>query len=469
MIELWPDQQQVYIQARGRRAAGCKSLLVVCPTGWGKTVWFSFLAQNALAKGGTVVIVVHRAELLDQVSQTLGKFAVPHSYIAPGYPYDPHARIHIASAFALARRLENIAEPSVLIVDEAHHAIGGSTWGHIIKAWQTAYLVGVTATPARLSGEGLGDMFQEMLVGPSVSEMIRAGRLSDYKLFAPSSVDLRGVPIRGGDYVGGELAKRVDKPTVTGDAVSEYRTKAHGKRAVAFCVSVEHAKNVAAQFSAAGYSATAVDGKMERSFRSNIIDRFRRGQIQILTSCDLISEGFDLPAIECGIFLRPTMSLRLWLQQAGRCLRSFPGKQYALLLDHANNCRTHGLPDDERTWTLEGRDKSRRKTAVPVRQCPFCYAVVPAAAQSCRYCQRTFAVSPREVKQVAGTLSEVDRIRDEWAADQSFRTARDNATTTTELIAIGLARGMKNPSGWAWHVMNERARKRRPVIHPLKV
>ena len=457
MITLRDYQNTAVDALRNSYRTGNRRPLLVSPTGSGKTVLFSYMASEAKRRGNRVMILAHRAELLDQISRTLRDFTVPHGFIAPGFPNDGRFDVQVASVFALARRINRVKQPDLIIIDEAHHAIANSTWGKIIEAWPEARVLGVTATPCRLSGDGLGDVFDDLVHGPTVAELIELGSLSPYRLFAPNPINLTGVHIRAGDYVKGELAAAVDKPSITGDAIREYSRRANGKRAVVFCISVEHAVHVAAQFKAAGYSAASIDGGMERTERKRINDAFSAGSIQILTSCDLISEGYDLPAIEVAILLRPTQSLSLYLQQVGRALRIFPGKTEAVILDHAGNAFRHGLPDDDRDWSLDGTKNSKRERDpddIPVKSCPKCLAAVRSISQTCKHCGHVFEVRAREIVQVEGELQEIDKD----AMRRQIRREQASAKTMDDLIALGASRGYKNPRAWAQHVFNARQR-----------
>lgn len=447
MIQLRPYQSGLIERTRVAIREGFKAPLIVSPVGSGKTVMFSYFASRAISKGKRILILAHRDELIDQISDTLSEFLVPHSFIAAGRSFDPRCPAHVASVFSAVRRLDKIHAPDIIVIDEAHHGIRGSTWGKILDAFPNAIRIGVTATPVRLSGEALKDMFNSLILGPTVEELIKSGHLCPYKIYAPSTIDTSGIHTRGGDFAKAELAMAADKPTITGDAIHEYKKHADGKRAIVFCVSIDHTKHVAEQFSKAGYSAKSIDGKMDRSDRKQMVDGFRSGNVQVLTSCDIISEGFDLPAIECAIMLRPTKSLALWIQQTGRALRPYPGKDCAIILDHAGNCMTHGLPDEPREWTLEGRDKKKGVKSL-VKVCPQCFAAQPIFRDKCKYCEFTFPVKPREIAHVQGSLVEVD------PATMRRRKKAENrkANTLEELIALGRSRKYKHPYGWAHHM-----------------
>jgi superfamily II DNA or RNA helicase len=455
-ITLRPYQTTLVERTRANFIVGKRAQLLVLPTGGGKTVCFSYMAGAARAKGLTVWILAHRVELLEQISKTLRDFGIAHGMIAPGYLGDRRQPVQVASVFTLARRLDRYTAPDLIIVDEAHHAISKSTWGTVINTFPEARLLGVTATPIRLSGEGLGDLFQVMVQGPTVADLIEQGALSPYRLFAPAGVDLSGVHSKMGDFVRGELAGAMDKRSITGDAVSHYNKLAPGKRAIAFCVSVEHAEHVAAQFREAGIPAASIDGGMDKALRQSVLASFTAGDLRVLTSCDLVSEGFDVPAIEVAILLRPTQSLGLYLQQVGRALRIFPGKAEAIILDHAGNVKRHGLPDEDRIWSLDGKSKKRaaKPSEVLVKTCPQCFATVASAATHC-LCGHAFVAVARVVEQIEGNLEEVNVEQ----ARREARQAQGRAQSETDLVALGRSRGMKRPELWARHVIRARHAK----------
>ena len=465
MIQLRPYQEQCIAGLRGAFAAGYHSPLLVSPTGSGKTVMFSYLTDKLVGGGKRVVLLCHRDELVDQISRTLSEFNVKHGNITAGSLYDRRLLAHVASVFTLARRLDRVAVPDYVIVDEAHHGVAGSTWGKVIACWRQKNpklrVIGVTATPERLSGEGLGETFDEMILGPTVRELIDIGALCEYRLFAPQTqIDLSGVHMQAGDYNRKELAALIDKPAIVGDTVKEYSRLINGAPSVAFCVSIEHAEHVADNFRSAGFRAVSIDGKMDKALRREIVRDFGRGQINVMTSCSLIDEGFDCPGIVGVIELAPTWSLARCMQRRGRGFRPFAGKDAAIFLDQVNNSARHGLPDDPREWSLLGRDERKGKKKdednIACRQCMTCYAVSPAAASKCRDCGLPFPIKARKIEEVAGTLSEVEVARMRRAA------AREQAAAETleDLIRIGTQRGFKNAAGWARHVYEARQAKR---------
>lgn len=465
-MQLRPDQVLFCKQVSAALCRAPHSVLAVAPTGSGKTVCFSSLTKEWTTKNlfTRVMILVHRRELLQQVSACLTSWGVEHGIIAPDAPNHKSRRVQIASVLTLVRRLAEHDPPDYLIIDEAHHAILGSSWGEIFRAWPRAKRLGVTATPERLSGEGLREVFSTLVCGPSVKELMDLGALSSYRLFAPPVQYADRVTRHMGDYARGELAKAMDTRTITGDAVQHYFRLAKGKRTMVFCVSVAHAESVAQKFVEAGVSAQSIDGEMTNTERAGILALFAAGTIDVLTSCDLVSEGFDLPAVEVAILLRPTQSLALHLQQMGRALRPYPGKVAAIILDHAGNTARHGFPDDVRAWSLDGKAARRKLEGdcdPSVKVCPKCFAAVVAMETICPECGHEFQiVNPlRSVVYVEGTLTEVD-----LQAQRQAARAQQGATSSLEgLISLGKSRGYRNPYVWAKHVWESRQSKRQGV------
>lgn len=453
MITLYPYQQKLVDQARASMLSGKRAPLLVSPVGSGKTVIFSYLAARVASKGKRVLILAHRDELLDQISETLSAFQVQHSFIAAGRSYDADLPVHVCSVLTAARRLSKIPAPSLIISDEAHHCISTSTWGRVIAHFPASYKMGVTATPRRLSGEPL-DLFDDLILGPSVSELIKEGRLSDYKIYAPSTIDTTGIKTTAGDYAKKALESAADKPSITGSAVHEYARRAMGKRAIAYCVSVEHARHVCQEFRNIGIASESIDGTMVADSRRQIVRSFREGKTQVLTSVDIVSEGFNLKELEVAISLRPTQSLGLWIQQTGRALRAFPGKSHAIILDHAGNTLRHGFPDDDREWSLLGHKKTRGETETPpaVKICPKCFAAVRAGPLACPYCGFTYLIQPREIEEIDGELEELTRE----SVQREKRREQGSAQTLEDLVQLGRSRGYKNPYGWASHLIKAR-------------
>lgn len=466
MIELYPFQDELVGDLRSAIRAGSKSPLLVSPTGSGKTVIFAYLVSRMAEKGVRSHILAPRKEIIRQISNTLTQFGTEHGFCAAGRPYDPDQLIHVGSVYTVARRLDQIPVPDYAIIDEAHHAIPESTWDTCVKYWREKntrlILPGVTATPERLSGEGLRGTFDSMIVGPSVRELIDAGFLSDYKIFAPANaVDVSKMRTLGGEYRKDDMEGVMVKSTITGNAVDHYKKYLSGKPAIAFCISIRHAQHVAHEFQLEGFNALSVDGKMSPKLRESITQSFADGKLDILCSCDLISEGYDVPGVWGAILLRPTMSKALFLQQVGRCLRKSPGKDVAFILDHVGNWARHGLPDTVHEWSL---DSKRRKASdkdpddIAIKQCPECGFIVGTAALECSECGYVFETKGREIQEVEGELVEITEAQRAMLA-LPFRSAVAECDDLMQLYEYGKLRKMKNPWYWAQHVMAARRKR----------
>jgi DNA repair protein RadD len=439
-MNLYPYQLQGV--SKIREAFGrVKRVLYVLPTSGGKTVIMSHIALKTIQRNRRVLIIVHRVELLRQTGQKLAAMGIPHGYISTEHTQNDQWPVQIAMVATLVNRK---TEPfNLIIVDECHHT-PSATYQDVISRHPDAYLLGVTATPCRLDGKGLADCFDEMVQGPQIYDLIEFGSLTPPVTYAPAvGIDLKGVRSVAGDYVRSALEEAVSKPSVTGSAVKEYTTHAPGRPCVVFCVSVAHAEQVAAEFRLQGYRAVSVDGKTDRDERERMIQGLADGTVQVLCSCDIISEGTDVPAIEVGISLRPTKSLSLYIQQMGRVLRRHEGKTRALLLDHAGNCHRHGLITMHRDWTLEeGAEKKR--TASEIRQCTKCYAVYESSGTVCPECGTTPPPKPRELVRVAGELVPVE---DAERAKEAAKRELWGRKSFEEWTAIARKRGYK--AGWA--------------------
>lgn len=439
-IVLRPKQQLAVQRVREEFAAGNQRVLLVAPTAFGKTITFSYICRAAASLGNRVIIIAHRQELIEQISRALSKFGVDHGIISPQYSPSYRKPVQVASIGTLLARLKKDKIPKeytcfkLAVLDEAHHLLPENTFGKVYELLKNPRLLGVTATPHRGNGRGLGKeaggLFQTLIEVTNVKELIQEGYLSDFTVYAPPvELDLSDVKIMAGDFEKKALADKVDKPMVIGSAVREYSKVCPGAPAVVFCVSIEHCTHVAAQFKEAGFDFRVIDGSMADTQRKALIDGLGNG-IQGLVSCDVISEGTDIPAITCAIFLRPTKSLGLFIQQAGRALRTIYADGYdlstregrlaaiaaspkprAILLDHAGLTYVHGLIDDEREWSLAGKKKRPRKQQeqeqrLRFSQCPKCFTV-HELAPVCPSCEHVYEVASRKVDEREGELQEI--------------------------------------------------------------
>lgn len=452
---LRPRQQKAIEDVRAAYRAGYKAPLLCASTGFGKTHTAAEIIKSAIDRGNDVWFLAHLREILDDTARRLEQAGIPHGFIMAGMPRNPFKPVQIVSVQTAVRR-PVVRKPGLIIVDECHLAVA-DTYRQVLAAAGNPPILGLTGTPCRLDGRGLGELFDTIIPTCSTGDLIAEGLLAPIRYYAPTKPDLGDIRTRAGDYALDQLAEAVDRPSIIGDAVAHYRKYAHGRRAVAFCVNIKHAEHTAAAFTAAGYRAVAISGESTREERRQALTGLRQGTIDIVCNCALWVAGVDCPEIGCVILLRPTKSLTMYLQSVGRGLRTCAGKPDLIVLDHASCVFTHGLPQDPREWTLDAKPKRANANAPAVRECPSCFAC-HAPAPVCPCCGHVYVreTVPQGPQQLAGELVEVDEaaIRRERNREQAA------AQTLEQLIEIGRKRGMKSPHGWAKHVLAARQRKR---------
>lgn len=465
MIRLRDYQEHLVGGARSAIERGISRLLVQSPAGSGKTVTSSFMVHGAHQRGMRAMFAVHREELAKQASKTFRGFGIPHGYVMSSMTMDARQSVHVAMIDTLRNRIDKVPRPDMLVVDECHHAVSPS-WQKVINHYHErgTLIIGLSATPIRLDGRPLSGMFDEMILGPTVRYLIDIGSLAEYDYYRPPSlIDLTGVKSRGGDFASDQLAEVTDTPKIVGDAVEHYLRLMPGKRAIAFAVNVKHSQNVAATFKAAGVPAAHLDGETPPAVRAAIIQAFERGEILVLSNVNLFSEGFDVKACEGVLILRATQSLALHIQICGRAMRVDPANpnKRAIILDHVNNLSRHGLPDEEREWSLDGKKKraGRKKDAddqsVKVSQCPKCYHV-HQPQPTCPNCGHVYEATARKMEQVEGELIKV--TPEQKAAIQRERLQRQKSARSLEDLQA-LEKEFGYSRGWAKHVWTARSGK----------
>ena len=461
MIQLRDYQQGMVQDVRQAYGQGFRAPLLVAPCGAGKTVLFGFIAYQAAARGNRTLALVHRQELLTQTSRTLSRFEVAHGIIAPSAEKTDDL-VQVASVQTLVRRLGRMDwTPGLIVVDEAHHTTQETGHGKVLAHFADAKVLGVTATPERLDGKGLGiragGFFDVLVEGPTVAALVEQGYLSRPVVFAPQTqLDLSGIRTLGGDYEKGALAAAMDRPAIHGDAVKHYRQYCNGAPAIAFCVSVAHAENVAEAFRQAGFQAASIDGSLDDKTRRQRIEDLGAGKLHVLTSCEIISEGTDIPVVGAALLLRPTQSLSLALQQIGRALRPCQGKERAVIIDAVGNVLRHGHPLEDRQWSLDSKPRRQRKSddvdRTTVKVCPHCECAHPHAP-ACPSCGHEYPNQARHIEQVDGALVEIK------PGDRRLALKREQAQckTLAELRELGRAHGYRE--GWAdaiWRYRQDR-------------
>lgn len=463
MTGLYPHQQEGVTQIGDAFRAGHRAVLYQLATGGGKTTVFSHIAARMVARRRRVGVLVHRRELLDQARARLAVEGIEAAAIAPRQQIDLAGLAHVASVQTLVKRLDQLPPDwfDLLVVDECHHSPAWM-WSSILAHFSTARILGVSATPIAANGAGLGSHYSELICGPSPQWLTDHGYLAPAEMFSPPGIDRDRIRKRMGEFIAGEASGMMRSDSIIGDSLALYRQHLDGRTAVAFCCDVAHAEAVADMFRRNGVPAAAIDGTMRRDPGAipRILADLADGTLRVVTSCDLIGEGTDIPSVGGALLLRPTQSVALHLQQIGRPLRHQPGK-VAVICDQVGNIRTHGCHlwdqhGQERTWTLEGSRRGRSKPPAPsVRVCPQCYATLRSGTQRCSGCGYEWVLWTRKLQHVAGELEAVRR-----PDPGAFAKRRAGAVTFDQLVALGRDRGMARPHAWASHILA--ARKARP-------
>jgi len=416
----------------------CDNVAAVLPTGGGKTFTFSSILSNHV---GASCAIAHRQELVGQMSLSLAKFGLEHRIIAPKNVirmitglhvselgknfYNPNSPCAVAGVQTLIRRKEELKrwayQVTKWVIDECHHITKHNSWGKAVNMFPNAKGLGVTATLCRSDGKGLGShadgVFDTFVQGPSPRELMDMGYLVDYRIFAPpSDLDLEGIKLAAdGDFNKTQLKNRAQKSHIVGDVVQHYMRIAPGKLGVTFATDIETATEITEKYNSAGVPAELITGKTPDNERVATFRRFRNREILQIVNVDICGEGVDIPALEVVSMARPTASYGLYCQQFGRALRILEGKTHAIVIDHVGNVMRHGLPDKDRTWTLDRRERraagKKDPDVIPVRTCKKCMGVYEAIYIICPYCDFQYVPAGRTLpEQVDGDLLELDPV-----------------------------------------------------------
>jgi superfamily II DNA or RNA helicase len=422
-MKLHPYQVELVAEYERKVAEGIRRIIIVAPTGAGKTVIAAEIIKRAIAKSQRILFIAHRDELLTQARDKLKNFGVTAGIIKAGRDKDarPQALVQVAgiqTLHARAIRTDRMELPAAEIVffDEAHHC-RAMTYQTIAAAYPNAIIIGLTATPCRGDGRGLGNAFEAMLQCPQIGELQKLGFLVKLKIFTTPAPDLRGVEVAStGDYVIDQLSDRMDP--LVGDFVEHWLRHAQRRRTVVFAVDVKHSIHIVDELLKSRVKAEHLDASTSQDDREAILGRLASGETEIVSNCMILTEGFDLPDIGCIALVRPTRSLGLFRQMIGRGLRTAVGKSDIIILDHGGGVRRHGRPDDVIEWTLDSDKRATNPTHLariaktggsdPFVECKGC-GHVRMKGMACEACGYEPKPPPRAVNVIDGDLVELDK------------------------------------------------------------
>ncbi len=436
----YPYQQELIDKARNSLAKGNRAVLLVSPAGSGKSVVIAEIARLAVEKGGHVLFMVHRKELVDQIKETFKADEIDLAHTT------------IMTVGRIKNRLGKLPKPTLIITDETHHSLA-KTYLTIYRYYSDVTRLGFTATPWRLSGEGFKNVYDDMIEGPTVKWLIDHHYLAPFTLYGYNADTSMLKKSSTGDYT----TKSMDdfaSHIIYGDIIKEWREKADGQKTIIYCHSIEFSKQVAQAFNEAGIQAMHADSKTPATERDQIMNDFKNGKITVLCNVDLISEGFNVPDCSCVVMLRPTQSLVLYIQQSMRCMRYQPGKQ-AIIIDHVSNYESFGLPDADREWKLEDRAKKKGGGGgQSTRTCDKCFAVIPISCRTCPVCGAELENESTDlINDKAVRLTEIKNFK---PLTTNYLVTKKPAELNSmqELYTYAEAKGYKR--GWAWYQGKQR-------------
>lgn len=438
-MKLRDYQEELVDGIKQSMIAGNHSIIVQSPPRSGKTVVMAHIAKSATDKNNKVLFFSHRKEINEQVYKTFENNEVNMDLVT------------IGGVQSLVRKLDKLDEPTIILIDEAHHS-KASSYKKIIDYFPNAYKLLFTGTPVRLDGSGFDDIADDLILGKSVKWLQEHGRIAPFKYYAPLMIDVAGLKKRAGEFTKQSVDDTM-KTVVFGDVIGHYEKLAKGKQAIVYTHSVEASENVSKAFNDAGYVSIAVSGKTPREARETAMRAFRNGDLKIMVNCELFTEGIDLPNVDVCIMLRPTQSLSLYLQFAMRALNPRDGKT-AIIIDHVGNVERFGLPNQDREWSLQGiiKKKQTAKIGEPtVRVCEMCFATFWSKERICPECGYENEPTKQEIELIRE--AELKEIKEEQQRKirekvQTYVTP-DMCQNMSELKEYQLLHGYKN--GWCWY------------------
>ena len=405
-MDLRNYQEKALEDLRSSMRKGNKRILLVAPTGSGKTVIASAMIHLAMEKSLNCLFVAHRRELVMQCSDKLRNFDVNHGVIMSGKSESEFAKTQIASiqTFTIRNKKEDFIKPKadMIILDEAHRSVSTS-FKKLIAEYPDAYVIGLTATPCRNDGKGLGNIYQDLVSCSNTKELTEKGYLVPNRIVAPTMPDLVGLKLMAGDDEKRGLNKRMNTPKLVGDLVTHWLRHAENRPTVVFAVSVAHSRFIANMFNSNGIPAGHIDGKTDELEREQVLKDLNMGKIKVLSNCQVLTEGWDEPKVSCVILARPTKSYAMYLQMVGRSLRPFENKTDTLIIDHSGCVYEHGFPEDVPEWELTENviKKPTNKKNLPIEKQPF----------SCVMCDTVYEPNKynRECPNCGHVLTDIDK------------------------------------------------------------
>lgn len=446
-IRLRPYQVEGDAAVQVARAEDPRArVLAVAPTGAGKTTLFGHWVLAEVARGGRALVIAHRTELIAQARARLIAQGLPASdvgvvmgdgrMIVDGRVMQcarPLAPVQVCSIDTLRRR-QLPRGVTMVVIDEAHRSLSKS-YRDVVAAYPEAFVVGVTATPYRGDGRGLGDVYGKLVLITSPRALMAEGYLSEPRVFShPHRADVSKVKTVAGDYDQEKLAEECDKAELLGSIVEHWQKHLAGVRTVAFAVNVKHSMHIAQMFRDAGIAAEHLDGETPADERAAILRRIDRGDTLVVSNCGVLCEGWDQPSVKGAILARPTKSRALYVQCAGRVLRPWQSAT-PIILDHAGCVLEHDLPHADVELTLDGR-KRRAKSSISVKECRKCFGAVPSNARVCPYCSHPFgATDSAEGRELVERDGELVEVRPEVLAEEERQRARKRLAGVTWALA----------------------------------
>ncbi len=416
----------------------------------GKTVLACELIRTAIAKGSSVLFVAHRREILSQTSRKLDALDIPHGWIMAGMQPSFMPQVQLASIQTLSRR--TVPKADIVVWDECAHN-RAATYEKVKAQYPDAIHLGLTATPCRADGRGLGNVFDKLIQPVTYAELLESGYLVPTVCYAPPGPDLSGVRIRAGDYIERDLEEALDKPKLVGDIVAHWEHHARNRRTLVFAVTVAHALHLCEAFNNSGHKFEELDGETDSARRAATIARLENGELDGIVNVGLFTEGTDVPAVSCIVLGRPTKSFGLYRQIVGRGLRPYPGKTDCLILDHADGIRMHGIPTSDVIWDLVSDSRAWKAPVVKDRKepadwtCENCGFVNQASRSPyCLSCGERAMKLPQGLAVEDGHLIRVDAQTPEKPPKPREYTMEQKGWFFAELRSYARSKGYRD--GW---------------------